>query len=126
MRQVRATVSKRATATSLWDAASEADLAPLHRAAERALGSVVGRFHSILIEEREEPFKVHAQRSRQIAHVLVAAVEMIKRESEELLLQWNGFQNQLFSCDRAIASAGSGAKPMPETEQTRVQGEKVA
>src|SRR4051794_7564402 len=69
---------------------------------------------------------MHAERSGQIAHVLVAAVEMIKRQSEERLLQWNGFQNQLFSCDRAVARAGSGAKPMPETEQTRVQGEKVA
>src|SRR3954467_8034198 len=122
MRQVRATVSKRATASAPCGLRlPKADLAPLHRAAERALGSVVGRFHSIFIEEREEPFKVQAERSRQIAHVLVPAVGMSERQSEELLLQRNGLLNQLFSCDRPVATAGSGPKAMPETEQTRVQ-----
>src|SRR3954451_13049049 len=124
MRQVRATVSKRATAISPCGLRlPKLILRHCTAAAERALGSVVGRFHSILIEEREEPFKVHAERSRQIAHVLVPAVEMSERQSEELLLQRNGFLNQLFSCNRSVASAGSGTKPMPEPEQTRMEGE---
>src|SRR3954453_8134296 len=41
---------------TLRAAATEADLPPLHSAAERALDRVVGRFHSFLVEEREEPF----------------------------------------------------------------------
>ncbi len=107
-------------------AAPEADLAPLHRASQRALGRVVGGFHSVLFKEREEPFEMPAKRTSKITHVAVRAVEMGEGKSEELLLQWNRLQNQLFPCDRSIANARTGAKTMPETEQARVQGENIA
>ena len=111
---------------ALWTAASEADLAPLHSASEGALGSVVGGFHAFRIEERKEPFKVQTERRCQIPNVLVAAVEMGERQSKKLLLQWNRFQDQLFSRDRPIADAGSAAKAVPQAEKTPMQCEKIA
>ena len=109
---------------TLWAAASEADLAPLHGASECALGSVVCGFHAFLVEEGEEPFEMQAQRRSEILYVLIAAVEMAKGQSKELLLQRNGFKDQLFPCDRSIPDTRTGTKPVPETEQPRVQGEK--
>src|SRR4051812_44792620 len=103
MRQVRATVSKPATATSPCGLRLP-KLILRHCTAQRRARSaalLVGSTPS-LSRNVQEPFKVQAQRSRQIAQVLVAAVEMSKRQSEELLRQRNGFQNQLFSCDRPV------------------------
>ena len=81
-------------------AAAEAGLAPLHGAPERSLGSVVGWFDALVAKEGEE---------------------LAVRQSEELLLQWNGFCNQLLPCNRSISDVGSGAQPVPQAEQARVQ-----
>ena len=51
---------------------------------------------------------------------------MPERKGEELLLQRNGFQDQLLPCDRPITDTRTGSKPMPETEQARVQGQNIA
>src|SRR5215212_4891017 len=51
---------------------------------------------------------------------------MSEPDGKEFLLQRNGLEDQLFACDGPITSAGPGAKPVPKSEQPRMQSEKVA
>jgi len=105
--------------------ASEAGLTPLHCASQGALGGVIGRLHAFVAQEGEELFKMCQQRDRQIAHVFVVALGIAVCQSEELLLQRNGFGDQLFAGDRAVSDAGSGAEPMPQAEQTSMQSQSI-
>ena len=98
---------------TLGAATSEADLAPLYRAAQRSLRDVIGRLDSLMTQECEEPFEVLQQGQREVGDIFVAAVEIAVRQGEELLLQRNGFSDQLFARDGAISYAGSVAKTMP-------------
>jgi hypothetical protein len=61
---------------TLDPAASEADLAPLHGAAKRSFGDVIGRLHALVSQKGEEPFKMPQKRQCEIRHVFVAAVEI--------------------------------------------------
>jgi len=97
----------------LRTAAAEAELAPLDGAPERSFGRVVGRFHAFVAQKGEELLEVFEQRQRKVADVLIAAVHIAVGQSEELLLQRNGFCNQLFACDGTIPDTGSVAKTMP-------------
>ena len=106
--------------------ASEADLAPLYGAAQRSFRDVIGRLDSFMAEEGEESFEMLQQGQREVGDVLVAAVEIAIRQGEELLLQRNGFSDQLFACNGAISYAGSIAKTMPQTEQPGMQRQSVA
>jgi hypothetical protein len=76
--------------------------------------------------EGEELLTVCQQSDRRIAYVFIAAVCVAVRQSEELLLRRNGFGDRLFARDRAVSDAGSGAEPMPQAEQTRMQSRSVA
>src|ERR1019366_3014697 len=107
-------------------AAPETDFAPLNGAPERAFGGVVGRFYTFFVEEGKESFEMRAQRRGQVTHVFIAAVDIAVGQSEELLLQRDGFQDQLLAGDRPIPRARPGAESMPQTEQTRMQSEGVA
>ena len=98
---------------TLSAAASEADLAPLHGATQRSFGDVIGRLNAFVAQEGEESFEVLQQRQGEIGDVFVAAVEIAVGQREELLLQGNGFCDQLLSCDRTISDPGSVAKTMP-------------
>ena len=55
-------------------AVAEADLAPLHAGAERPFRAVVGRFHTLSLEERKEPLVVLEKGRGQIAHLAVGAI----------------------------------------------------
>ena len=98
---------------TLRAAASEANLAPLHGATQRSFGDVIGRLNAFVAQEGEESFEVLQQCQCEIGDVFVAAVEIAVGQREELLLQRNGFCDQLVACDRAISDTGSGAEPMP-------------
>src|SRR5580658_4513159 len=98
---------------ALSAAASEADLAPLHGTTQRSLRDIVGRLHAFVAQEGEESFEVLQQRQSEIGDVLVAAVEMAVGQREELLLQGNGFCDQLLACNRTISDTGSVTKTMP-------------
>src|SRR5579863_5843392 len=98
---------------TLMAAASEADLAPLHGATQRSFGNVIGRLNAVVAQEGEEFFEVLQQRQGEIGDVFIAAVHIAIRQSEELLLQGNGFCDQLLACDRTISDTWSVAKTMP-------------
>jgi hypothetical protein len=98
---------------TLGAAASEADLAPLHGAAQRSFGDVVGRLNTFVTQEGEESVEVLQQRQSEIGDVFVAAAPIAIRQREEFLLQRNGFCDQLLSCDGTISDTGSVAKTMP-------------
>src|SRR5580658_7691547 len=98
---------------TLGAAASKADLAPLYGATQRSLSDVIGRLNTFVAQESEEPFEVLQQRQSEIGDVFVAAVEIAVGQREELLLQGNGFGDQLLACDRAISDTRSVAKTMP-------------
>ena len=55
-------------------AVAEANLAPLHAGAERPFRAVVGRFHTLSLEERKEPLVVLEKGRGQIAHLAVGAI----------------------------------------------------
>ena len=98
---------------TLRAAASEADLAPLDGAPQRSFGDIIGRLDAIVAQEGEEPLKVLQQGQREVGDIFVAAVKIAVRQGEELLLQGNGFCDQLLACDRTISDTGSVAKTMP-------------
>ncbi len=107
-------------------AAPETDFAPLNGAPERAFGGVVGRFYAFFVEEGKESFEMREQRRGQVTHVFIAAVDIAVGQSEELLLQRDGFQNQLLAGYRPIPGTRPGPESMPQAEQTRMQSEGVA
>jgi hypothetical protein len=98
---------------TLSAAASEANPAPLDGATQCSLSDVVGRFDAFVAKEGKEPFEVLQQRQSEVGDVFVAAVEIAVGQREELLLQGNGFCDQLLACDRTISDTGSVAKTMP-------------
>src|SRR5277367_3165963 len=98
---------------TLGAAAAEADLAPLYGAAQCSLSDVIGRLDAFVAQEGEEFLEMQQQRQGEIRHVFVGAVEIAVRQREELLLQRNGFCDQLFACDGTVSDTGSVAKTMP-------------
>ncbi len=72
-------------------AVAETDLAPLHGHTQHPLHRVVGRLHSLVVEEREEPFEVNEQSCCEVAHFAIGVVQMRFGESEQLLLQRDRF-----------------------------------
>ena len=98
---------------TLSAAASEANLAPLHGATQRSFGDVIGRLNAFVAQEGEESFEVLQQCQCEIGDVFVAAVEIAVGQREELLLQGNGFCDQLLACDRTVSDTGPVAKTMP-------------
>ena len=93
--------------------ASEADLAPLYGAPKRSLSDVIGRLDAFVAQESEEPFKMLQQCQSKIGHVFVGAIEIAVRQRKELLLQRDGFCDQLFACDGTVSDSGSTPKAMP-------------
>jgi hypothetical protein len=57
--------------------------------------------------------EVFQQRKGKVAYVFIAAVHVEVGQSEELLLQRNGFCDQLLPCDGTVSDTGSVAKTMP-------------
>ena len=55
---------------------AEHDFAPLHCRAQRTFGAVVGRLHAFVMHEDETLLTLCEERRRQIAHVIVRAVQM--------------------------------------------------
>src|SRR5579872_2619631 len=98
---------------TLGAAASEANLAPLHRTAQCSFGDVIGRLDAFVAQEGEEPLEMLHERKSEIGDVFVGAVEITIRQREKLLLQGNGFCDQLLPCDRTISDTGSVTKTMP-------------
>src|SRR5580658_2368405 len=98
---------------TLSTAASEASFAPLHGTTQGSFGDVIGRLNAFVAQEGEEFFEVLQQGQSKIGDVFVAAVEIAVGQREELLLQGNGFCDQLLACDRTISDTGSVAKTMP-------------
>src|SRR5271165_2584933 len=98
---------------ALGAAASEADLAPLYGAPQRSLSDVIGRLDAFVAQEGEEPFEMLQQRQSEIGDVFVVAIEIAVRQRKELLLQRNGFCDQLFAGDGTVSYAGSVPKAMP-------------
>src|ERR1700683_219326 len=91
---------------TLGAAASEADLAPLYGAPPRALSDVVGRLDAVVAQESEESLKMLQQCQSKIGHVFVGAIEIAVRQRKELLLQRDGFCDQLFAGDGTVPYAG--------------------
>jgi site-specific DNA-cytosine methylase len=100
---------------------AQGGLTPLHCAAERTFGRVVGGFHAVFFEEGKKPFEVQEQCPGQIPHVFIATVEIAVSESEKLLLQRNGFPDQFLACDGSISDVRSGPEPVPQAKQTGMQ-----
>src|SRR6202044_2823412 len=75
---------------------------------------------------REESFEVLHQGQREVGNILVAPVKIAVRQGEELLLQRNGFSDQLFAREGAVSYAGSVAETMPQTEQPGMQPQSIA
>jgi hypothetical protein len=111
---------------SVCASAAEAGLTPLHCAAERTFGRVVGGFHAVFFEEGKKPFEVQEQCPGQIPHVFIATVEIAVGESEKLLLQRNGFPDQFLACDGSISDVRSGPEPVPQAKQTGMQRQCIA
>ncbi len=98
---------------TLGAAASEADLAPLYGAAQRSLSDVIGGLNAFVAQEGEEFLEVLHQRQSEICNVFIGAIEIAVRQRKELLLQRNGFCDQLFAGDGTVSYAGSVPKAMP-------------
>ena len=98
---------------TLSAAASEADLAPLYGATQRLFSDVIGRLDAFVAQESEEPFEVLQQCQSEVGHVFVGAIEIAVGQRKELLLQRNGFCDQLFACDGTVSDSGSTPKAMP-------------
>ena len=106
--------------------AAEAGLTPLDSATERTLCRVIGGFHSVLFDEDEEFFAGLEHGFGEVTYISAAAVEVPVCKSEESLLERNRFIDQLLTCDGAVTDLWSGAKTMPQSEQARVQRQRVA
>jgi hypothetical protein len=98
---------------TLGTAASEADLAPLYGATQRSLSDVIGGLNAFVAQEGEEFLEVLHQRQSEICNVFIGAIEIAVRQRKELLLQRNGFCDQLFPGDGTVSYAGSVPKAMP-------------
>jgi hypothetical protein len=76
-------------------------------------GGVVGRLHAFVAEKGEELLEVLEKCKCEVAYIFIGAVHVTLRQREELLLQRDGFGDQLLACDGTISYAGSVAKTMP-------------
>src|ERR1035437_10293048 len=68
-------------------AIAKAGLTPLHGNAQGALGAVVGRLHSRILEKYEQAVAMLKQGGSQVAHRAILAIQMPLSQREPVLLQ---------------------------------------
>ena len=111
---------------ALVTAIAERDLPPLHGGTPHAFGTVIRRLDPLMMHEDEELPVVHEERGRQVAHVLVRAVQMVLAQRENLSLQREDRVDQLGPRKRRAAGRRIAAKAVPQAEQPGMKRQRAA
>ena len=109
-------------------AVAETDLPPLDGRAQDSFAYIVGRFHLLVFQKREQPFEVNEQRRSHVAHLAVGIIQVRLRQREQFLLQGNRFFQELPPVQELRISAPVSqvaAEPIPKAEQPGHNSQRV-